>query len=127
MNDIQIIIGKVLTLGITANGNSVATIVLTADDSADYSLPKRVEARFYVAKADARVPSPVVSRGTPYTVRAIINYKDTPMVDNKGVQLVTKEATSNVPKGSPMVHTRDELFILSAEELSPEEWNEYKG
>ena len=126
MNEIQIVIGSILSLGLTSNNHQVAKVRLSSDDRTDNELPRIVEARFYVAKAGSKVQSVVVNRGEAYVFDCIINRKGEALVDAKGVAMVAVADTKTIKKGTPLTYQKDELFVLQATQLSKEEWQDYR-
>jgi hypothetical protein len=126
MNEIQIVIGSILTLGLTANNHQVAKVRLSSDDRTDNDLPRILEARFYVAKTGSKVASVVVNRGEAYCFDAIINRQGEPLLDKAGKPMVAIADTATIKKGTPLTYQKDELFVLQATQLSKEEWQDYR-
>jgi hypothetical protein len=126
MNDILTVVGSVLTLGLTSNKNQVAKVSLSADDKADLKLGRFIECRFYVAKPGSKVQSVAVTKGRAYCMDVIVNRKGEALIDATGKAMVAIADTNTIKKGTPLTYQRDELFVLQAEEITAEQWQDYK-
>jgi hypothetical protein len=126
MNEIITVVGSVLTLGFTANKNQVAKVSLSSDDKTDLKLGRFIECRFYVTTPDSKVQSAAVTKGKAYCMDVIVNRKGEPLTDKTGAPMVAIAATKTIKKGQALVYQQDELFVLQAEEISAEQWQDYK-